>query len=71
VTANGESGYKHPFAKPYLQESPTSDGGSVGMPLGKAFFSPSFGMLTDRFGVNWMVVVASKDWAEQAQAKTA
>jgi PhnB protein len=48
-----------------------SEGGSVSMPLGKTFFSPSFGMLTDRFGVEWMVVVESKDWAEQSQAKTA
>jgi PhnB protein len=34
-----------------------SDGGQVYMPLGKTFFSPSFGMTTDRFGVSWMVVV--------------
>lgn len=35
-----------------------SDGGQVHMPLGKTFFSPSFGMLADRFGVAWMVIVA-------------
>jgi len=34
-----------------------SDGGKVTMPLGKTFFSPKFGMLTDRFGVSWMVLV--------------
>jgi len=34
-----------------------ADGGEVRMPLGKTFFSPCFGMLVDRFGVNWMVVV--------------
>ncbi len=34
------------------------DGGQVTMPLGKTFFSPRFGMLADRFGVNWMVLVA-------------
>ena len=34
-----------------------ADGGEVQMPLGKTFFSPRFGMLTDRFGVSWMVVV--------------
>jgi PhnB protein len=28
------------------------------MPLGKTFWSPRFGMLTDRFGVGWMVNVA-------------
>jgi PhnB protein len=33
-----------------------SKGGKVKMPLGKTFFSPSFGMLDDRFGVSWMVV---------------
>jgi PhnB protein len=27
------------------------------MPLTKTFFSPRFGMLTDRFGVMWMVYV--------------
>src|SRR5208337_79764 len=34
-----------------------ADGGKVGMPLAKTFFSSSFGMLTDRFGVSWMVLV--------------
>lgn len=34
-----------------------ADGGRVEMPLGKTFFSPSFGMLADRFGVNWMVII--------------
>ncbi len=33
-------------------------GGQVQMPLGKTFFSPSFGMVADRFGVSWMVIVA-------------
>lgn len=32
-------------------------GGQVQMPLGKTFFSPAFGMVADRFGVSWMVVV--------------
>lgn len=32
-------------------------GGSVTMPLGKTFWSPAFGMLTDRFGIGWMVQV--------------
>lgn len=34
-----------------------SEGGKVDMPLAKTFFSPSFGMLTDRFGVRWMITV--------------
>jgi PhnB protein len=33
-----------------------ADGGQVQMPLAKTFFSPSFGMVADRFGVNWMVI---------------
>ena len=32
------------------------DGGQVQMPLTKAFFSPSFGIVADRFGVSWMLV---------------
>ena len=35
-----------------------AEGGKVTMPLGKTFFSPRFGMVTDRFGVGWMVIVA-------------
>ena len=34
-----------------------ADGGVVEMPLGKTFWSPRFGMLTDRFGIGWMVSV--------------
>jgi PhnB protein len=34
-----------------------AEGGKVTMPLTKTFFSPAFGMLTDRFGVGWMVMV--------------
>jgi PhnB protein len=33
------------------------DGGQVQMPLTRTFFSPSFGMVADRFGVSWMVYV--------------
>jgi PhnB protein len=29
--------------------------GNVTMPLDKTFWSPAFGMLTDRFGIPWMV----------------
>jgi PhnB protein len=35
-----------------------SDGGVVQQPLIKTFFSSSFGMAADKFGVNWMIVVA-------------
>jgi PhnB protein len=34
-----------------------ADGGEVIMPLGKTFFSPRFGMVSDRFGVKWMVII--------------
>jgi PhnB protein len=36
-----------------------ADGGQVQQPLVETFFSPRFGMVADRFGVSWMVVVAS------------
>jgi PhnB protein len=36
-----------------------SDGGQVQMPLAKTFFSPRFGMAADRFGVSWMILVAT------------
>ena len=35
------------------------DGGQVQMPLAKTFFSPCFGMVADRFGVSWMIIVMS------------
>lgn len=35
-------------------------GGEVQMPLGQTFFSPSFGMVVDKFGVFWMVVTEQK-----------
>ena len=34
-----------------------SEGGQVRMPLGKTFFSPAFGMVADKFGVGWMVII--------------
>jgi len=34
-----------------------TDGGQVQMPLGPTFFSPAFGMLADKFGVSWMIMV--------------
>jgi len=36
-----------------------AEGGKVEMPLTKTFFSPRFGMVADRFGVSWMIHVAS------------
>ena len=50
VTARDEAEAKRFFGA-------LSEGGNVTMPLGKTFFSPAFGMATDRFGVGWMVIV--------------
>jgi PhnB protein len=35
-----------------------AEGGHVSQPLIKTFFSPRFGMVTDRFGVSWMIHAA-------------
>ena len=34
-----------------------SEGGVVEMPLTKTFWSPKFGMLKDKFGIGWMIMV--------------
>jgi PhnB protein len=36
-----------------------AEDGAVNVPLGKTFFASSFGMVNDRFGVSWMVMVQS------------
>lgn len=35
-----------------------AEGGSVTMPFQQTFWSPGFGMVTDRFGIPWMVNAA-------------
>ncbi|HUN70422.1 MAG TPA: VOC family protein [Burkholderiales bacterium] len=40
--------------------SALGEGGQILMPQGKTFFSPRFGMVADRFGVSWMVIVLPK-----------
>ena len=50
VTARDEA-----EAKPRFEA--LANGGTIQMPLGKTFFSPCFGMVQDRFGVSWMVIV--------------
>jgi PhnB protein len=50
ITVSSESDAQHTFGA-------LSEGGQVQMPLTKTFVSPSFGMLTDKFGVGWMVYV--------------
>ncbi len=34
-----------------------AEGGKIDMPLSKTFWSPLYGMVTDKFGVGWMVMV--------------
>ncbi|MFL6579518.1 MAG: VOC family protein [Burkholderiales bacterium] len=36
-----------------------AEGGQVQMPMTKTFFAPRFGMVADRFGVSWMLIVAT------------
>lgn len=36
-----------------------AEGGSVAMPLEKAPWGDSFGMLTDKFGVSWMINIGA------------
>ena len=37
-----------------------AEGGKVNQPLTETFFAKSFGMVADRFGVNWMVLAEPK-----------
>ncbi|MHB1907621.1 MAG: VOC family protein [Nitrososphaerales archaeon] len=36
-----------------------AQGGNVTMPLAKQFWGDTFGMLTDKFGIHWMVNISS------------
>jgi PhnB protein len=38
-----------------------AEGGKVQMPLDETFFAKTFGMVADRFGVNWMVIAGPKN----------
>ncbi len=51
ITAKNEAEAEKLFAA-------LGDGGQVQMPMAKTFFSSRFGMVADRFGVGWMVIVA-------------
>ncbi len=62
----GDGGRKTGFAVNYTTADPDeakrvfeglADGGEVTMQLEEVFWSPLFGMCTDRFGVPWMVNV--------------
>lgn len=61
-TFDGISLTLNPPTEPEAQKlfKALSAGGQVQMPLTKTFFSPAFGMLTDPFGVTWMVMVEEK-----------
>jgi PhnB protein len=37
-----------------------AEGGQVRMPLGETFFASRFGMVADKFGVGWMILVEKK-----------
>ena len=37
-----------------------SEGGHVDMPLAKQFWGDTFGQLTDKFGMHWMVNITAK-----------
>lgn len=41
-----------------------ANGGTITLPFSPSFFSPGFGMLTDKFGVNWMVHVSSDEGSQ-------
>jgi PhnB protein len=44
-----------------------SAGGQIVMPLDKTFWSPRFGMVVDKFGVSWMVMVGAEGKHEKTQ----
>lgn len=50
LTVTTESEADHYFAA-------LAEGGKVDMPLAQTFWSPRFGVVSDRFGVSWMVNV--------------
>ncbi len=42
-----------------------SDGGRITAPLQKQFWGDTFGMVTDKFGVNWMISITSSEKQQQ------
>ncbi len=47
-----------------------ADGGKIQMPMASTFFASRFGMVSDRFGVLWMVYVPSESHAQPGAART-
>jgi len=63
--ANGKPEFKG-FSLNILADDPSdakhlfdvlANGGTIMMPFGPTFFSPAFGMTSDKFGMNWMIYV--------------
>jgi PhnB protein len=59
---SGFKGFQLALSVPTITEADKlfaglSEGGNVTLPQTKTFWSPRFGMLTDKFGVDWMVMV--------------
>ncbi|WP_308282464.1 VOC family protein [Pseudonocardia nigra] len=52
------SGDDHAELSGYFEK--LSDGGTVAMPLEPAPWGDTFGMVTDRFGIDWMVNIAGQ-----------
>jgi PhnB protein len=52
------SGDNEPELRGYYEK--LSAGGRVNMPLDKAPWGDTFGMLTDKFGVNWLVNITGR-----------
>ena len=62
LTADDEAEAEHFF-------NALADGGQVQMPLAKTFFSPRFGMVADRFGLSWMVLVGRRNQLKPVRAQ--
>jgi len=45
-----------------------SDGGNITMPMAQTFWAERFGMLTDKFGINWMFNVDTPHTEEKSAA---
>lgn len=52
------SGESEPELRGYFQK--LSAGGKIGMPLEKAPWGDTFGMVTDKFGVTWQINITAK-----------
>jgi PhnB protein len=52
-----------------------AEGGQVQVPLSETFFAPRFGIVADKFGISWMVVVQPREAAHfssgERQSETA